>query len=599
MERIKKIFFGIGIWPSIAVFWGLMLGADLDLIKASLFAALYSISYTLLAMGAERVTKLDYGVVLFWAFGLGLGLTVPSLRIYYLITHFSTFLYLSLFLMAFLPMVFGAEPFTMVFARRRTPEAFWETELFITINRIMTLIWAGLFLVTLLITLIPGFWTQILIPLTLVTVVGIPFNIKFPDMYLKSKGMGGMEALKTSTPPSINPSPAMPDEVATGNTPESHAEERRRAAEELGPVKNVLVVFGSPRGERGFTYKTLDRFLDGIREGGVEPEILFLNKYKIRPCTGCFTCWTKTPGVCIHKDDMPDLLEKVNKTDLVIYAQPLYVFSVPGITKNFMDRQVPLLQPFLLEHPDGSTYHPRRWKTDSGRRMLIFSVCGFPEMEHFDALIKMFRLMSRTSQRPIIGEILRPASESLRFGKRIGQSCERVMDALSEAGREVVGQGYVSRATEQAISQPIFQDVRAFRQIGNQFWNTWINYEEKKRGGQVLPDLEEYLARDVTMLLGGMASLYNPANAGDFEGVYQFDITGKENGKHYIQIKDHQCTFNEGEAESPGVVIHTPLDVWLAISNGELSGQEALMKGMYQVEGDLGLMLKIEKIFSG
>jgi len=37
----------------------------------------------------------------------------------------------------------------------------------------------------------------------------------------------------------------------------------------------------------------------------------------------------------------------------------------------------------------------------------------------------------------------------------------------------------------------------------------------------------------------------------------------------------------------------------LAISNGELSGQEALMKGMYQVEGDLGLMLKIEKIFSG
>jgi len=110
--------------------------------------------------------------------------------------------------------------------------------------------------------------------------------------------------------------------------------------------------------------------------------------------------------------------------------------------------------------------------------MLIFSVCGFPEIEHFDALIKMFRLLSRTSRTPIIGEILRPASESLRFGKRMGQRCERVMDALFGAGREVVGQGYVSRATEQAISQPRFRDVRAFRQIGNQFLNTWINYVE-------------------------------------------------------------------------------------------------------------------------
>lgn len=549
-------------------------------------------------MGANRVSKLDYGVVLFWVAGLGLGLAVPSLRLYYFMTHFSTFLYLSLFLMAFLPMVFGAEPFTMVFARRRTAEAFWETELFVTINRIMTLIWAGLFLVALLITLIPGFWTQILIPITFLAAVGVPFNIKFPDRYLKSRGMGGMEALKAS-PPAINPSPDMPVEVATGNAPESHEEARRIAAKELGPVKSVLVVFGSPRGERGFTFKTLDRFLDGIREGGVEPEILFLNKYKIRPCTGCFTCWAKTPGICIHKDDMPDLLEKVNNTDLVVYAQPLYVFSVPGITKNFMDRQLPLLEPFLIEHPDGSTHHPRRWETHSGRRMLIFSVCAFPEIEHFDALIKMFHLMSHTSQTPIIGEILRPASESLRFGKSMGPNCGRVMDALFEAGREIVAQGYVSKATERAISQPLFHDVRAFRQIGNQFWNTWIDYEEKKRKGRALPDLEEYLNRDVAMLLGGMASLYNPAKAGDFEGIYQFDITGEQNGEYYLQVKDHQCTFHEGEAESPGVVIHTPLDVWLAISNGELSGQEALMKGMYQVEGDLGLMLKIEKIFSG
>jgi len=231
--------------------------------------------------------------------------------------------------------------------------------------------------------------------------------------------------------------------------------------------------------------------------------------------------------------------------------------------------------------------------------MLIFSVCGFPEIEHFDALVRMFRLISRTSETPIIGEILRPASESLRAGERMGQNYERVMDDLFEAGKEVVDQGYVSGDTEQAISQPLFPDVPAFRKISNQFWNTWIKYEEEKREGRALPGLEEYLAKDVTMLLGGMASLYNSAKAGDFEGVYQFDITGEQTGKYFIRIKDRRCTFHEGEAESPGVVINTPWDVWLSVSNGEISGQEALMKGMYQVKGDMGLMLKIKEIFSG
>jgi len=60
--------------------------------------------------------------------------------------------------------------------------------------------------VAFLLTLIPGLWTQFIIPIFLVMTVGIPFNTKFPDIYLKSRGMGGMEKLETIAAPPIKSS---------------------------------------------------------------------------------------------------------------------------------------------------------------------------------------------------------------------------------------------------------------------------------------------------------------------------------------------------------------------------------------------------------
>jgi putative sterol carrier protein/putative NADPH-quinone reductase len=597
MKRAAKMFFGAGAWPSIGIYWGLMLGLHVNIFHATIAALLYAVGFTLIAIGGGRITKLDYGVLLFWTVGLGLCLFTQSFSRLYLSRYFTTFMYFFLFLMAYLPVVFGAEPFTIAFAKRRTPEMFWQTDLFKTINRIMTLVWAGLFLVAMFITLIPGIITQIIIPIIMVMAVGIPFNMEFPDRYLEAKGMGGTKAKGKMTSQSIG-GPVTAHENPVKESGLSKDEERKKVAQTLGPVKNVHVVFGSPRNKKGFTFKTLDRFLDGIRAEGITPEIHFLSKYKIRPCTGCFSCWAKTPGVCIQKDDMSFLNEKLLAADLIIYAQPLYVFSVPGITKNFLDRRLPTLEPFLIENSDGTTRHPRRQKGNNSRRMLVFSVCGFPEVDHFDGLISMFRLLSRSGQVPIIGEILRPSSEAMRFGERIGGSYQRIMNALFDGGRQVITQGYVSRDTEQDISQPLVPTIQGFRQVGNRFWNTWIRYEEEKKAGKEVPKFDAYLQGDMGMIFSGMASIYNPASADDFEGIFQFDITGDRTGKYYLQIKDHQCTFNEGEAGSPDITIHTPWDVWLSIGRGEVSGQDALMQGKYTVEGDLGLMLKMQEIFS-
>ncbi|MBA4380669.1 MAG: flavodoxin family protein, partial [Anaerolinea sp.] len=68
----------------------------------------------------------------------------------------------------------------------------------------------------------------------------------------------------------------------------------------------IVAFNGSPRGRKSNTDRILLPFLEGAREAGAETEVIYLQGKKINHCLGCYTCWTKTPGVCVHKkDDMP------------------------------------------------------------------------------------------------------------------------------------------------------------------------------------------------------------------------------------------------------------------------------------------------------
>lgn len=110
----------------------------------------------------------------------------------------------------------------------------------------------------------------------------------------------------------------------------------------------ILAISGSPRGKNGNTERILRPFLEGARKAGAVTDTVYLKEKNINHCTGCYSCWTKTPGVCIHNDDMPGLLEKVCHADILVFVTPLYVYTVSGLMKDFMDRMLPLVKPFLV-----------------------------------------------------------------------------------------------------------------------------------------------------------------------------------------------------------------------------------------------------------
>lgn len=349
---------------------------------------------------------------------------------------------------------------------------------------------------------------------------------------------------------------------------------------------NILAVQGSPRPKVSNTEKLLRQFLAGAESQGATTETIYLKEKDIHMCTGCYTCWTKTPGVCVFKDDMPELLEKVKNCDVLVYATPLYHFNMTAQTKAFQDRLLPLYDPHFVK--EGEVHrHPMRFPRE--RKIVLVSNCGFPEIAHFDALRHIFRHIEKLGGKPqIAGEILMPAGELLK--QEVFQSkTQPILEAAYKAGVELVRDGKVSKETENVIQAPIMSP-EDMAEMTNLYWDSQIGISEET-GGQ--PEK----VRDMRLLLKGMAATFNKEAAGDLRAIIQFDVTGAQPGHWFLSISEGNCTLEAGQADSPTVTIKTPSEVWLAIANKELDGQQAFMEGKYAIQGDINLMMRLKSLF--
>jgi len=90
---------------------------------------------------------------------------------------------------------------------------------------------------------------------------------------------------------------------------------------------------------------------------------------------------------------------------------------------------------------------------------------------------------------------------------------------------------------------------------------------------------------------------FNPAEAQGLEAEIQFDLSGEGGGKMVLSISEDQCRFREGEVPSPALTIRSPGDIWMKMARGEIDRPKALMEGLYRVEGDMNLLMMMDKLF--
>ena len=102
--------------------------------------------------------------------------------------------------------------------------------------------------------------------------------------------------------------------------------------------KRILILAGSPR-KNGNSVALCRAFARGAEESGHQVETIFLRDKKIGFCLACYHC-KKSGGICIIKDDMADILEKMNAADVFVMASPVYFYSVDAQMKALIDRRV-------------------------------------------------------------------------------------------------------------------------------------------------------------------------------------------------------------------------------------------------------------------
>lgn len=583
---------------------------------AALLPATASIAAVLLLSPGGNASPIDKGMSVYTAGMAAAVMLLPAGAAPFLSRYSAASLYFVLFLVAVLPPLLGNPPFTTWFARKDTPEAVWNTDLFLRINRHLTGLWAVLFAAGAVSGLIPGVFGirgflqgaifEMLLPGILLLGVGFPANRLYPSYCQRKSGPLpiGSDHGPAGAPPTMEPNPV------TGRIPK---EERGMNANHT-----VVAVNGSPHAGAGNTAMMIGMIKESLAAEGIVVETIDLCKREIEYCTGCGHCMEK--GKCWIVDDHAGIADRLLAADGVILASPVYFSHVTAQMKAFIDRGL------ALGHKPRGTWKP-------GIAVSVSAGLGETQVaEYLSAMLRPYgafavgqltalatspgeflgkeavearaRDLARDLARAIREKRRYPATEwDLRYYQFMGALVRDNRNSMMKDDHrhwEALGlydgfETYVQQKKESVAYDP---------EIRKAWMKEMIARHKAGRSARqaVRPDAKATSGRPPAAsscreLLRSMPLGFNPEAAGNLEAIYQFEIGGAEEFTAHLRIGGGKCAFLEGPADKPGVVIRSPADVWLGISRGEIDGTQAFMTGKYKVEGDLSLLMKLRSLF--
>ncbi len=507
------------------------------------------------------------------------------------------------------PALFARHYFTEYFARRTTPPAVWGTDIFRRINRNMTWMWAGIFAVLGIITLMPGLLSlqrsllivlasQLVLPLLFMRFVGVPLNKRYPGYYQRK---AGIEPLGSGT-------------QGTGDHLVQAINPRTEKEEVMSNRLRVVAINGSPHVAIGNTSLMLRMMEPVLAKEGIDLEEVFLASMRIEYCVGCGVCMEKS--TCWRQDDHAEIIEKMLGADGVILASPVYYKHVTAQMKTFLDRSV------AYGHKPRAAWKP-------GMAISVSSGMGETTVAEYLAgtlrTYGAFSIGSLTAIAVAPGAFMgielveaRAKDMALDFARAIKEK-RRYPATENDLFFYLFMRDLVQR--EQAFMRDDYkhwQEKGFFEGFGayvdqsfavppanDKMRKEWIRSMIASEAGKGKAKAGEATDRPTGPksaatcgeLLKMMPLGFKKEAAGALNAVYQFEISGSENFTAHLSIADGRCTHVDGPHEKPDVTIKSPADIWLAVSRGEMDGQSAFMTGKYKAEGDLTLLMRLGTLF--
>jgi multimeric flavodoxin WrbA len=157
----------------------------------------------------------------------------------------------------------------------------------------------------------------------------------------------------------------------------------------------TLLINGNPQGGAAAFNDALGQLAETLGSSGHQVVPLELRKLEIAQCVGCFTCWLKTPGLCIFKDGQEQVLRQYLAADLVVFASPLIMGSTSALLKRCCDRLIPILLPYI-DVSSGECRHYLRYGT-APRLGVLYAPEPDSDAEELALAAGMWRRLARNA----------------------------------------------------------------------------------------------------------------------------------------------------------------------------------------------------------
>ena len=101
--------------------------------------------------------------------------------------------------------------------------------------------------------------------------------------------------------------------------------------------KKIIILNGAAR-KNGNTAKLVDAFTDGAASVGNQVKTFYLDEMDIHSCKGCLRAGRDSKSPCSQKDDMDQIYAEFEHSDVVVFASPVYFWTITGPLKTAADR---------------------------------------------------------------------------------------------------------------------------------------------------------------------------------------------------------------------------------------------------------------------
>jgi len=226
---------------------------------------------------------------------------------------------------------------------------------------------------------------------------------------------------------------------------------------ESAKIKKILILNGSPKRDKSSTMNVTRKFVDGIiKSTGATAEYINLADLNIKPCTGCLSCWGRTEGECVIKnDDIPMIKKKIEECDIFIESYPLFFFGMPGTMKVFTDRMLSMMNTYMGQKSpeNGESFHGIRNPKD--QKFVVISSCAYTEYDCICGKDNYLMLFS-----PQLKTLI-----DLNNQNKIDKYLSKFYDAGIEFGNNLS----LSNETYELLKKPPFTEG-AYKIFLNNFW---------------------------------------------------------------------------------------------------------------------------------